>query len=132
MGSFTKGLLVGLGLSLLFAPMKGEEMRRLVAERAKELREGTSDSMERQRLTSRVQEVSQPTSYTSQTGTAAPHYTPQTAGVTQQGSGIASQQSGTTGSAGSTGSTDRSSQTGTNRSQTGQNPPDTRPKRSTP
>lgn len=129
MGSFTKGLLIGLGISLIFAPMKGEEMRRLVAERARELRESASDSMERQRLISRVEEVSQPTSYTSQTGTAAHHYASQPAGVTQQGSGIASQQTSTTGSAGST---DKSSQTGTNRSQSGQNPPDTRPKRSTP
>lgn len=38
MGSFRNGVLVGLGISLLIAPMKGEEMRRLVAERIQYLR----------------------------------------------------------------------------------------------
>src|SRR5689334_16087137 len=38
MGSFTNGALVGLGISLLLAPMKGEEMRHLLAERLRYLR----------------------------------------------------------------------------------------------
>jgi cell division septum initiation protein DivIVA len=38
MGSFSKGLCVGLGLSLLFAPMKGDEMRHLVGQRIRYLR----------------------------------------------------------------------------------------------
>jgi gas vesicle protein len=38
MGSFTNGTLVGLGISLFLAPMKGEEMRRLLAERIRYLR----------------------------------------------------------------------------------------------
>jgi hypothetical protein len=41
MGSFTNGLLVGIGISLLFAPRKGEETRGLLAERFKTMR-GTS------------------------------------------------------------------------------------------
>ena len=38
MGNFLRGLLIGLGLSLLIAPMRGEEMRRLVSERFQKLR----------------------------------------------------------------------------------------------
>ncbi len=33
MGSFFRGLLIGIGLSFLFAPMPGQQMRRLVSER---------------------------------------------------------------------------------------------------
>lgn len=38
MKTFTKGILVGVGIGLLVAPMKGEEMRRLLNERFTELR----------------------------------------------------------------------------------------------
>jgi gas vesicle protein len=38
MRTFTKGVLVGIGVGLLFAPMKGEEMRRMLNERVTELR----------------------------------------------------------------------------------------------
>ncbi len=38
MKSFVRGMLVGVGVGLLVAPMKGEEMRRLLAERFAELR----------------------------------------------------------------------------------------------
>ncbi len=38
MNSFFKGVLVGIGIGLLVAPMKGEETRRLLGERFKELR----------------------------------------------------------------------------------------------
>ena len=37
MNSFVKGVLVGVGIGLLVAPMRGEEMRRLLAERFQEL-----------------------------------------------------------------------------------------------
>lgn len=38
MNNFLKGLLIGVGIGLLVAPMKGEEMRRRIAERANEMR----------------------------------------------------------------------------------------------
>ena len=36
MNSFVKGLLVGVGIGLIVAPMRGEEMRRLLRERFEE------------------------------------------------------------------------------------------------
>lgn len=38
MNSFIKGILLGVGVGLLVAPMKGDEMRRLLSDRASELR----------------------------------------------------------------------------------------------
>lgn len=38
MNNFTKGLLVGVGVGLLIAPLSGQETRRLLAERAQEWR----------------------------------------------------------------------------------------------
>ena len=38
MNNFLKGILVGVGVGLLVAPMKGDEMRKLVNERIGELR----------------------------------------------------------------------------------------------
>ncbi|HET7638068.1 MAG TPA: YtxH domain-containing protein [Ktedonobacteraceae bacterium] len=38
MNSFVKGLLVGVGIGMIVAPMRGEEMRRLLGQRAQELR----------------------------------------------------------------------------------------------
>src|SRR5438105_186128 len=38
MKSFLRGMLFGVGIGLLVAPMRGEEMRRLVGERLQELR----------------------------------------------------------------------------------------------
>ena len=38
MNSFVKGILVGVGIGLLVAPMRGEEMRLLLAQRIEELR----------------------------------------------------------------------------------------------
>ena len=37
MNSFFKGVLLGVGVGLLVAPMRGEEMRRLIGERVNEL-----------------------------------------------------------------------------------------------
>jgi gas vesicle protein len=39
MGRFFRGFLVGVGVGLLIAPMRGEDMRRLLSERYAELRE---------------------------------------------------------------------------------------------
>jgi gas vesicle protein len=38
MGRFFRGLLIGAGIGLLVAPMRGEEMRRLLSERYAEMR----------------------------------------------------------------------------------------------
>lgn len=58
MNSFLKGMLVGLGIGLLLAPMKGEDMRRLLSERANELRgylpEDEQIDIYRQRVSDRV------------------------------------------------------------------------------
>jgi gas vesicle protein len=55
MGHFTKGLLVGVGISLLIAPRTGEEMRRLLAERFRYLRGIPPENAE---LKQAVQEMS--------------------------------------------------------------------------
>ena len=75
MGSFTKGLLVGLGLSLLFAPKKGDEMRHLVAQRLQYL-QGTPPENEELKQSVRqakqsMQEVQQKAEQSSQLGSAA-------------------------------------------------------------
>ena len=44
MGRFLNGVLVGIGIGLLVAPMKGEEMRRLVRERYQELQSRLPDN----------------------------------------------------------------------------------------
>ncbi|MFL5661123.1 MAG: hypothetical protein ACJ8BW_07200 [Ktedonobacteraceae bacterium] len=38
MNSFVKGLLVGVGVGMVVAPMRGEEMRRLLSQRMQEVR----------------------------------------------------------------------------------------------
>lgn len=51
MKTFTKGLLIGVGIGMLFAPMKGDEMRRMLAERAAEWRNSLpEDSWMNQRI----------------------------------------------------------------------------------
>src|SRR5438552_2964564 len=44
MGRLMNGVLIGVGIGLLVAPMKGEEMRRLVSERYEELRSSLPDN----------------------------------------------------------------------------------------
>jgi cell division septum initiation protein DivIVA len=83
MGSFRNGVLVGLGISLLIAPMKGEEMRRLVAERIQYLRgippENAELKQSVQRMTERVEEVQQMADRAARMGTVAQDYAQQTA-----------------------------------------------------
>lgn len=83
MGSFRNGVLVGLGISLLIAPMKGEEMRRLVAERIQYLRgippENAELKQSVQRMTERVDEVQQMADRAARMGTVAQDYAQQTA-----------------------------------------------------
>jgi len=61
MNNFLKGLLFGVGIGLLVAPMRGEEMRKLVAERFGELRGyiPESDQLDtyKQQVTDRVKEL---------------------------------------------------------------------------
>ncbi|SRR5579885_390287 len=130
MGSFTKGVLIGLGMSLLFAPMKGEEMRHMLAERVREMREKSSYNLDQQRLASRVEEVRQQASYTPPTGTVPPTTTGGTYS-TPTTSSSASPQTGTTRSTGPSRSAEKSQHTGTSRQQTGQTPPGSRSDRST-
>ena len=44
MGRFLNGVLIGVGIGMLVAPMKGEEMRRLVSERYEMLRRNLPDN----------------------------------------------------------------------------------------
>jgi gas vesicle protein len=61
MNSFMRGLLFGVGIGLLVAPMRGEEMRRLLSERIGELRgylpENEQLSMYTQQVTDRVSQT---------------------------------------------------------------------------
>ena len=60
MKAFTRGILIGVGVGLLFAPMKGEELRRVLTERFTELRNSLPDDAN--------QYVHQVTERVSQTG----------------------------------------------------------------
>ncbi|HLH61926.1 MAG TPA: hypothetical protein VKV20_09595 [Ktedonobacteraceae bacterium] len=62
MNSFFKGVLVGVGVGLLVAPMRGEEMRNLLRERFEELR---GYLPENEQLNQYVQQVSSSVSQTS-------------------------------------------------------------------
>jgi len=64
MNSFVKGMLLGVGIGLIVAPMRGEEMRRLVRERFEELR---ANLPENEQLNQYVQQVSDRVSQTSST-----------------------------------------------------------------
>src|SRR5215471_6633415 len=44
MGRFFRGLLIGAGIGMLIAPMRGEEMRRLISERYADLVNSLPDS----------------------------------------------------------------------------------------
>ncbi len=61
MNNFLKGLLFGVGIGLLVAPMRGEEMRKLVTERVGELRGyiPESDQLDtyKQQVTDRVSQT---------------------------------------------------------------------------
>src|SRR2546428_10820402 len=64
MNNFFKGMLLGVGVGLLVAPMRGEEMRRLLRERFEELR---ANLPENEQLNQYVQQVSDRVSQTSST-----------------------------------------------------------------
>jgi gas vesicle protein len=68
MGRFSRGFLVGMGIGLLVAPMRGVDMRRLVSERYVELRNTLPDNEQlRQQFASGIsQTTSQLRDYTHQ------------------------------------------------------------------
>ncbi|HAT44715.1 MAG TPA: hypothetical protein DEV72_03840 [Ktedonobacter sp.] len=62
MNSFVKGILVGVGIGLVVAPMRGDEMRRLLSERFEEMRgylpENEQMNQYVQQVTDRVSQTS--------------------------------------------------------------------------
>ena len=56
MKSFTRGILVGIGVGLLVAPMKGQEMRRVLTERITEWRNSLPEDSPINRYANRVSE----------------------------------------------------------------------------
>src|SRR5436305_11820087 len=64
MGRFWNGVLVGIGIGLLIAPMRGEEMQRLVRQRYEQLR---SNLPEKEQLKQRGQQVAAGLSQTANT-----------------------------------------------------------------
>src|SRR5438477_8187520 len=76
MSRFLNGVLVGVGIGLLIAPMKGEEMRRLVRERYVELR---SALPEQEQLQQAGQQVASGLSQTASTVKDAAQQTGSTA-----------------------------------------------------
>ena len=83
MGRFLNGILVGVGIGMLVAPMRGEEMRRLVRERLEEL---SGSLPENEQLRQAGQRVS---SRVSQTGSNLKGYTQQAASkVKETGSSL--------------------------------------------
>jgi gas vesicle protein len=79
MNSFLKGVLVGVGVGLLVAPMKGDEMRALLARRLEELR---AYLPENEQLTRYTQQVS---SRVSQTADNLKVYAQQAASTVKSG-----------------------------------------------
>ncbi|RAQ94820.1 YtxH domain-containing protein [Thermogemmatispora tikiterensis] len=61
MNNFFRGVLVGVGIGLLIAPMRGEEMRRLLGERLQQLRGYLPDN---EQLNEYVQQASSRVSQT--------------------------------------------------------------------
>jgi gas vesicle protein len=102
LGSFTKGVLVGLGITLLVTPKTGKEMRQLVAERFRYLRgippENEELKQSVQQITEHVQEVQEQATRAAQMGSTALGYAQQTAlnaGSIQEDLANLAQQSGT-------------------------------------
>ena len=83
MNKFVKGILVGVGIGLVVAPMRGEEMRKLLKERLQEVR---GYLPENEQLNQYVQKVS---GRVSQTGSELKDYAQQAASkVKETGSNL--------------------------------------------
>jgi gas vesicle protein len=61
MSRFLNGILVGVGIGLLIAPMKGDEMRRLVRERYEELRNNLPEQEQLQQTAQKAASKAQQT-----------------------------------------------------------------------
>ena len=74
MGQFTNGVILGVGLALLFTPKTGSEMRSLLAERVQALRgippENEELKQQVQQMAERVQEAQQTASRAADMGNA--------------------------------------------------------------
>ena len=113
MSRFTNGVLVGVGLSLLFAPRTGQEMRSLLAERLRYLRgippENEELKQQLHQMTARVQELQEQANRAAEMGSTVQNYAQQTASsassvqrdlknaAQQAGTDVPSTQSGTSG-----------------------------------
>ncbi len=64
MKHFVRGMLVGVGIGMLIAPMKGDEMRKLLRQRFEELRNSLPEN---EQLNQYVQQVSDRVSQTTST-----------------------------------------------------------------
>ncbi|GAC1655095.1 MAG: hypothetical protein NVS4B12_27430 [Ktedonobacteraceae bacterium] len=102
MGSFTNGLLVGIGASLLIAPKTGKEMRSFLIERYGYLRgippENEELKQQVQQMAERVQGVQQQANRAAEMGSTAQDYAKQTAnsvGSVQSDLSNVAQQAGT-------------------------------------
>ncbi len=93
MSGFTRGLLIGVGVGLLVAPMRGEDMRRMLGERISTIR---ASLPENEQINQYVQQV---TDRVSQTSSSLKDYAQQAASkVKETGSTLSdlAQQAGTT------------------------------------
>lgn len=58
MGSFFRGFLCGMGIGFIIAPMRGQEMRRLVSERLQTLRGSLPDTGQLQQYEQQISDNS--------------------------------------------------------------------------
>lgn len=83
MGHFTNGILLGVGISFLFAPQTGKETRCFLKERFRYLRgippENEELKQQVQQMAGRVQDVQQKANQAAQMGSTAQNYAQETA-----------------------------------------------------
>jgi gas vesicle protein len=88
MGWFRRGVMVGMGVSLLFAPMTGEDLRHLVVERFRYLRgippENEELKQSLQEMAERLQTAQQIADRAAQMGTEMENYVERTASTVDE------------------------------------------------